>query len=128
MAMRGSYGYQFRPLDQGAMEYRVEREKIRTGKKDQFDREMSAREVYIDERPDVVVNDSLVFIDKRPADSNWFKPRREREWMNRLPIIGGQRQEFGVENATPARPIVTQASNFQFNREQINRTSMRKAL
>jgi len=118
------YGYNIRPLDQGEMEFRAEAEKARSGAMDQYDIFMKQREQFIDSRPDVILTEHLVFIDKRPSNSNAFETTQRidsRIIMNRPAILGAARQDFGVSMAVDPRPVCTQYINDEFNREQIQR-------
>lgn len=117
------YGYHIKPLDQGEMEFRARSQEYQ-GVEAKYESFVKQRKEFEDSRPDVILTEHLVYIDKRPSNSNNFEQPRidSRVVLNRQDILGGQRQQMGVEMAVDPRPIISQNVNADFNREQIKIT------
>ena len=114
--MNRVFGRTIVPPQVAQFEFREKKLKQMFGLKDKFDVYQENKERYEAERAPVVMTPSLVFVEKRPSNSNRFLPIAERYVRNRPEVLSNAKANYSRRGVTLQRyPISTRLDNFNIN-------------
>lgn len=111
--MERLYGRTIIPPQVAQFEFREKKIKEAFGLKDSFDVYQERKEVHDKERPPVVINPALVFVERRPSNSNRFMEVNDKFVKNRPEIRSGAQGTFSRQGVILKRyPISTRLDNY----------------